>query len=79
MKKLLGFLAIAGLLVIAAPAKEAAASVLTPGIASTVQSAPEALTTEVRWRRHRGYHRHYGYRRHYGSRRHYGWRHRRWW
>lgn len=71
MKKLLGFLALAGLLFIAAPAKQAEAAVMAPGIAAAVQGGTEALTTEVRWRRYGGYRRHYGYRS-YGYRRNYG-------
>jgi hypothetical protein len=83
MKKLLGLVALAGLLFIAAPAPQAEASVAAPGIATSVQGGGDSLATEVRWRRHHGYRRHYGFRRHYGYRRHYGWRrhywHRRWW
>lgn len=67
MKKLLGLVALAGLLFVAAPAKQAEASVLAPGIATAVQGGGDSLATEVRWRRG-------GYRRHYGFRRHYGWR-----
>lgn len=74
MKKFFGFLALAGLLLIAAPTKQAEASVLTPGIAAAVQGGSETLTTEVRWRHHGGWRRHGGFRRHHGWRRHYGWR-----
>lgn len=74
MKKLLGLLALAGLLLVAAPAKQAEASVLAPGIAAAVQGGGDSLATEVRWRRHGGYRRHGGFRRHGGYRRHYGWR-----
>ena len=84
IKKLLGFLAVGGLLVLAAPAERAqAVSLLNPGIAAAVQD-DSRLTTEVRWHRHRGWGRHHGWRRHHGWhrhhgwRRHYGWRHRHW-
>jgi hypothetical protein len=64
VKKILGFLAIGGLLVLAAPAERAQALSLTsPGIAAAVQDDSGKLTTEVRWRR--GWHRHH-------------WRHRHW-
>jgi hypothetical protein len=60
MRKLLGFLAVAGLLVIAAPAYRAEASVLAPGVATTVQGGVENLTTDVRYRRFYGPRRYYG-------------------
>ena len=77
VKKILGFLAIGGLLVLAAPAERAQAlSLASPGIAAAVQDDPGKLTTEVRWHRHRGWHRHYGWRRHHWRHRH--WHHRHW-
>jgi hypothetical protein len=71
MKKALGFAAVAGLLVLAAPVERASAtSLVSPGIAAAVQGETAAGTTEVRWHRG-GWHRHHGW-----HRRH--WRHRRW-
>ena len=85
MKKILGLLAIGGLLVLAAPADRAQAlSLINPGVAAAVQDDNAKLTTEVRWHRHHGWGRHHGWRRHHGWhrhwgwRRHYGWRHRHW-
>ena len=83
IKKILGFFAIGGLLVLAAPAERAQAlSLLNPGVAAAVQD-DSRLTTEVRWHRHHGWrhhrwHRHHGWHRHWGWRRHYSWRHRHW-
>jgi hypothetical protein len=82
VKKILGFLAIGGLLVLAAPVERAqAVSLINPGIAAAVQDDSSKLTTEVRWHRHWGYHRwhrrHWGYHRHWGWRRHH-WHHRHW-
>jgi hypothetical protein len=78
VKKIFGFLAVAGLLFVAAPAERAqAASLNGPGIAAAVQTgSAENLTTEVQYRRyHRGYHPHRGYRVYRGyGRPHYGWR-----
>ena len=81
VKKIFGFLAVAGLLFVTAPTQQASAMSLGgPGVAAAVQANPgEKLTTEVQYRRHHhGYRPHYGYRRHYGwqrphMRRHYGW------
>jgi hypothetical protein len=71
VKKILGFLAIGGLLILAAPAERAQAlSLLNPGVAAAVQDDGK-LTTEVRWHRHHGWRRHYGWRRHH-------WHHRHW-
>jgi hypothetical protein len=91
VKKILGLLAIGGVLALAAPAERAqAVSLINPGIAAAVQDDSGKLTTEVRWhrhhgwrhhygwRRHHGWHRHYGWRRHHGWRRHYGWRRHHW-
>ena len=84
-KKILGFFAIGGLLVLAAPAERAQAlSLLNPGIAAAVQDESRLITSEVRWHRHHGWrhhrwHRHHGWHRHWGWRhRHWGWRHRHW-
>jgi hypothetical protein len=66
MKRSIGFLAIAGLLLIAAPAERAhALSLANPATAATTKNASDNLgmTTEVRW-----HHRHWGWRRHH-------WRH----
>jgi hypothetical protein len=82
VKRIMGFLAIGGLLVLAAPAERAqAVSLASPGIAAAVQDDSTKLTTEVRWGHHhgwhRGWHRHHGWHRHYGWRRHH-WHHRHW-
>ena len=70
VKKILGFLAIGGLLVLAAPVERAQAmSLINPGIAAAVQDDSSKLTTEVRWHRH-----HWGH--HRWHRRH--WHHRHW-
>lgn len=62
-KSILGGLALAGLLIIAAPAQHATAlSLINPG-AAAVQEESGKLTTDVYWRR--GWHRHH-------------WRHRHW-
>jgi hypothetical protein len=73
VKKILGFLAIGGLLVLTAPAERAQALSLTsPGTAAAVQDDSGKLTTEVRWgHRHGWHHRHWGWRRHH-------WHHRHW-
>lgn len=68
VKRVLGFVAVGGLLVIAAPTERAqAVSLINPGIAAAVQDDSQ-LTTEVRWRRG-GFRRHYGHRRHFWRRR----------
>ncbi len=78
VKKILGFLAVGGLLVLAAPAERAQAlSLINPGAAAAVQDDAGKLTTEVRWHRHHGWRRHYGWHRHWGWRRHH-WHHRHW-
>jgi hypothetical protein len=72
VKRILGFLAIGGLLILAAPAERAQAlSLASPGIAAAVQDDSGKLTTEVRWHRHHGWRRHHGWHRHH-------WRHRHW-
>jgi hypothetical protein len=71
MKKIFGFVAVAGLLFVAAPTERAQAISLNgPGIATAVQNGPsESLTTEVQYRRaYRGYRMHRGF-----GRRHHGW------
>lgn len=75
-KKIFGFVAIAGLLFVAAPGQRAEAmSLNSPGIAAAVQGDVGAGATQVQYRHgHRGYH-HRGYGRpHYGHHRHGGWR-----
>jgi hypothetical protein len=65
MKRILGFAAIAGLLVVAAPTERAhALSLSTPGAAAAVQDDTSKLTTEVRWHRHH-WRRHHWHRRHW--------------
>jgi hypothetical protein len=65
---ILGFLAVAGLLIIAVPSERAMAlSLINPG-AVAAQEQSGKLTTEVRW--HHGWHRHYWHHRH--------WHHRHW-
>jgi hypothetical protein len=70
LRTLSGFVAVAGLLLIAAPGGGAqAASLISPGIAAAVQDGSiVGNTTEVRW--HRGWRRHHWHRR---------WHHRRHW
>jgi hypothetical protein len=78
VKKILGFLAIGGLLALAVPAERAQAlSLASPGAAAAVQDDSSKLTTEVRWGHHHGWHRHHGWRRHHGWHRHH-WHHRHW-
>ena len=60
--KLLGLVAVGGLLMLAAPTAQAV-SLSSPGAAAaTVQDGSQKLTTEVRW--HRGGWRRGGWRRH---------------
>lgn len=75
-KKIFGLLALAGLLLMAAPAQRAGAvSLLNPAVAAAVQQDGTAGdVTEVRWR-HYHYRHYYGYRRHYYRRHYYGYRH----
>ncbi len=66
LMKMLGFLAVGGLLVVAAPNQPAqAASLINPGIAATVQDGSTSLITDVQYRRH-----HYHPRRYYHPRHH---------
>jgi hypothetical protein len=74
VKKIPGFLAVGGLLVLAWPAERAQAlSLINPGIAAALQDDSGKLTTEVRWHRRHGWRHHYGWRRH-----HHGWRRHHW-
>jgi hypothetical protein len=68
MKKLLGLVAIGGLMVLATPAPQArAASLINPAISAPIaHAAAGSGVTEVRWRR---WHRHHHWRR---------WHRRRW-
>ena len=77
VKKILGFAAVAALLVVAAPAQQAQATTpVNPGIATTAQSDAGKLTTEVHWRHHRhGRHNHWWHHRHH---RHHHRHHRHW-
>lgn len=60
VKKILGFLSLGGLLILAAPAGPAQAlSLINPGIAAAVQDVSGKLTSEARSRRHHWRHRHY--------------------
>ena len=76
MKKILGLLAVAGLLAVVAPSVPAqAVSLSTPGITAAVQDGAKVATTEVRYGRGHGhgYGRHHGMRRHHSWHRHHGW------
>jgi hypothetical protein len=73
MKKLLGLLAVAGLMFVFTPSQQAdAMSLANPGAANAAKQASSGTTTEVYWR-HR-WHRH---RWHPHWRRHH-WHHRHW-
>ena len=69
MKKILGFLAVAGLMFVVTPSQQAnALSLANPAGVATAKHASESMTTEVRWRRggwgrHRGWHHRRGHRR----------------
>jgi hypothetical protein len=83
--KILGLAAIAAVLVVASPARQAGAvSLINPGAVTAVQDDTRLPTTEVRWgHRHGGWHRGWHHRRHWGwhrgwHHRHWGWHHRRW-
>ena len=66
MKKILGLLAVAGLVFIATPSQQASAmSLANPAGVTAAKHASEGVTTDVRWRRG-------------GWGRHRGWHHRRW-
>ncbi|ABD05056.1 conserved hypothetical protein [Rhodopseudomonas palustris HaA2] len=69
--KLSGLAAIAGLLLIAAPADRAqAAPMSSAGLATTVQRDVIPEASEVQYRHHRGYRHHPRYRHHRAYRRH---------
>jgi hypothetical protein len=71
VKRILGFAAVAGLLMIAAPSERAQAlSLSSPIAAAAVQDESSKLTTEVRYHHHRGYHHHWGHHRHHWRRHH---------
>ena len=70
LNRILGLTAVAGLLVVVAPAERAGAvSLASPGIAAAVQGEAALGTTDVRWHR-RHYGRHHGWHRHRWHRRH---------
>jgi hypothetical protein len=76
VKRILGFAAVAGLLMIAAPTERAQAlSLSSPIAAAAVQDESGKLTTEVRYHRHWGYHHHHWHH-HYWHRHHW---HRHYW
>jgi hypothetical protein len=80
VKRILGFAAIAGLLMIAAPTERALAlSLSSPGAAAAVQDDTGRLTTEVRYyhRHHYHYHYHHHYHHHHYWHRHH-WHHHHW-
>jgi hypothetical protein len=71
VKKILGLIAIAGLMLISVPSDRAQAmSLSNPATASTTRVASEGLTTDVHWRRFHGFHRHHRFFRHRFHRRH---------
>lgn len=80
IKHILGLTAVAGLLVLAAPAERAQAmSLSNPGAAAAVQDASLNATTEVRWHggwRRGGWHAHRGW--HRGGWHRGGWHRRHW-
>jgi hypothetical protein len=77
-KRILGFAAVAGLLIMAAPAERAQAlSLSSPVAAAAVQDESSKLTTEVRYHRHWGYHHRWHHHRHWGYHRHH-WHHHHW-
>jgi hypothetical protein len=68
IRKLLGLLAVGGLLVVAAPTPQAqAASPLTPGVTTAIQHGSAGTITQVQHRHRHHYHprRHYHHRHHY--------------
>lgn len=80
LTKTLGFFAVGGLLLLAAPTGQAqAASPINPGIATSVQDGATTLATQVQYR-HRHHHwRHRHWRpRHHWHHRHYRHHHRHW-
>jgi hypothetical protein len=78
VKRILGFAAIAGLLMIAAPTERAQAlSLSSPVAAAAVQDDAGKLTTEVRYYHHHHYHYHHHYHHHHYWHRHH-WHHHHW-
>ena len=77
MKKLLGLVAVGGLVVLAMPSQRAeAASLINPAISSPIAAAAaNSGITEVRWHRHHWRHRHWRRHPHHWRRWHH---HRRW-
>lgn len=57
IKKILGSVAVAGLIAVAAPVGAQALSLANPASALTAKHASEGVTTEVRWGRHRSWRR----------------------
>jgi hypothetical protein len=83
LTKTLGFLAVGGLLMLAAPTGQAqAASLINPGVAASVQDGATTLATQVQYRHrhHRHWHhRHWRPRHHWHHRYHHRhWHHRHW-
>jgi hypothetical protein len=70
--RLVGLVAVGGLLILAAPAERAQAmSLANPGAAAAVQQGSRVETTEVRWHRHHWHHRgHWHHRHHRGHHHH---------
>lgn len=65
MKKIMGLLAVAGLMFVATPSQQAnAMSLASPAGAASAQHASGSMTSNVHWRRYHRYHRRY-YRRHW--------------
>ena len=72
MKKLLGLLAVAGLMFVATPSQQAnAMSLAAPGTAAVADHAAAGLTTEVHYRRHWHPRRHWPPHRRHWRHRHY--------
>ena len=67
MNKLLGLVAIGGVMVLATPAPQAeAASLINPAISAPIaHAAAGSAVTDVRWRWHRHHYRHWHHRRHW--------------
>ncbi|RTL54066.1 MAG: hypothetical protein EKK40_05920 [Bradyrhizobiaceae bacterium] len=66
MKKILGFLAIAGLMSVAMPAQQAnALSLANPAGAASAKRVSEGATTQVRWHWRHHHHHHHHHRRHW--------------
>ena len=68
VKRLLGFAAVGGLLMLAAPVERAQAmSLINPGAATAIADDSRQMTTEVHWRRwgHRRHHHHHRHHHHW--------------